>query len=399
MTIEDDLRRSLAQQAEAVRPDDAAWVRLQLEPRPQPRRRLPSVPLMAAAALTIVVAVGAVAVDRASRRANLLTGRRTTGPAQSIDSANDLPAARAGAGPRVLVSSNGLHILDVPSGVLSPVPAVAAPPHGEFDFGIVHVKGGYVVVERPDGTPSPGRVYFLRSGLASPAVELGSATSVFRSLSPGRIWLVDQQTGEAGPLDSTVQEVDTTAPRLSRVWTLPCCGQPVADVDGGIVMLMNDGRLVVWSLQLNRARHTFPNALFLGATARTLLWAPRTCAEAGGPVHRFDLDAGRDRLATSRDSCFEDGSIGPDGRTAVIWTHGDGAGVLPKTLDVDTGVVTPLDTPPLTYRTVIWEPGGGFLFFDDVQGRLVRGFRGTRLAAPIGPEIDVKTRFADRAEP
>jgi hypothetical protein len=191
-------------------------------------------------------------------------------------------------------------------------------------------QGRYLVVRVAEQLQE-GPVLALATGGSGAATPLGSALEVLPSLRPDRVWLLDRRA-RSPQRTFALQEVElTTGSRLATV-ALPHDAEPVAMVDGGVLVRDLRAGLAVRDLASGLERQRLGTDLtFVDATASLVAYV-----DDRGDLHLRDLATRRDRVVrpTGMPSwfplgrpvagggcCDQFGAFSADGRRLAVYVQ------------------------------------------------------------------------------
>jgi hypothetical protein len=189
-------------------------------------------------------------------------------------------------------------------------------------------QGRYLVVRVAEPLQA-GPVLALATGRPEVAKPLGSALDVLPSPRPDRIWLLDRRA--RSPLRTfTLQEVELATGRRFATLTLPHDAEPVAMVDGGVLVRDLRAGLAVRDLASGREQQRLGTDLtFVDATANVVAYV-----DDRGDLRLRDLATGRNRMVrpigmptwfplgrpvAGAGCCDQFGAFSADGRRLAVY--------------------------------------------------------------------------------
>jgi hypothetical protein len=213
-------------------------------------------------------------------------------------------------------------VADAGGGPLRPLPVVVA---GRTS---VLRQGRYLVVRVAEPLQE-GPVLALATDRPWRATPLGSALDVLPSPQSDRVWLLGRRASSAQRAFA-LQEVELATGRPLASVTLPYDAEPVAMVDGGVLVRDLQAGLAVRDLASGRERQRLGTDLtFVDATARLAAYV-----DDQGRLRLRDLVTGRDRVVrptgipnwfplgqpvAGAGCCDGYGAFSPDGRRLAVY--------------------------------------------------------------------------------
>jgi hypothetical protein len=189
-------------------------------------------------------------------------------------------------------------------------------------------QGRYLVVRVAEQLQE-GPVLALATGGPGAATPLGSALDVLPSPQSDRVWLLDRRA-HTPQRTFALQEVELATGRQLASITLPSDAEPVAMVNGGVLVRDLRQELAVRDLASGRERERFGTDLtFVDATARLVAYL-----DDRGDLHVHDLAARRDRVVrptgipnwfpmgqpvAGAGCCDQFGAFSPNGRRLAVY--------------------------------------------------------------------------------
>jgi hypothetical protein len=216
----------------------------------------------------------------------------------------------------------------------------------------VAVVGDRVVFQQRGGTAS------LPVSLnGSPAV-LGHSVGFLPSRQPGRVWLISVPT--AGPV---AQEVDLSGQATSSPSALPPDWQPLAAVNGGLLLSSNLG-FELWDPVANRVGFRSPSQASVVAAAGTqVAWQSNGCVNLCG-LHLTNLTTGVTTVLYPQPpeltGGLQSGAFSPDGRYLAATSYGV-AGSYLVIIDLQ-GTQQTVPAVGDGGGTPTWSPSGQWIF-------------------------------------
>jgi hypothetical protein len=189
-------------------------------------------------------------------------------------------------------------------------------------------QGRYLVVRVAEQLQE-GPVLALATGGPGAATPLGSALDVLPSPQSDRVWLLDRRA-RTPQRTFALQEVELATGRQLASITLPSDAEPVAMVNGGVLVRDLRQELAVRDLTSGREGKRFGTDLtFVDATARLVAYL-----DDRGDLHVHDLATRRDRVVrptgipnwfpmgqpvAGAGCCDQFGAFSPNGRRLAVY--------------------------------------------------------------------------------
>ena len=259
-------------------------------PIPGTRRRPWRAMVAVALAVLVIAALGYAAATQTS------STKVATGPGRSP--ADQFIVVDDGSGRTTLINSN------------SGSTRVVELPHrtgGDFPYAIL-ATGGYFVYVGSDGT------WATPANLKGSPRNLGSASYIVPSSTPGRVWLVtDTTSGQSAP--ARAQEVAVDGRYRGPVRSVPSGDAVVTGATGGVVLDTTDGA-ALWNPGTGQFSPTIVGAHrsnLIDVQGSKLAWVGCATGGACTTVHVADLASGHSRDYSA-----------PPGTSRWISTGGEG---------------------------------------------------------------------------
>jgi hypothetical protein len=213
-------------------------------------------------------------------------------------------------------------VADAGGGPLRPLPVVRA---GRSSL----LRQGRYLVVRVAEPLQDGPVLALATDWPGTAMPLGSALDVLPSPRPDRVWLLDRRA-RMPQRTFALREVELATGRRLASLALPHDAEPLAIVDGGVLVRDLRAGLAVRDLTSGRVRQRLGTDLtFVDATARLVAYL-----DGRGALQLRDLATRRDRMVrpagipswfplgqpvAGTRCCDEFGAFSPDGRRLAVY--------------------------------------------------------------------------------